>query len=171
MLAALSPESLARMRFPLGEYEKPQVREIAAEAGLPVAEQGGLPGPLLPGRHHARALPAAPRRQRATCRVVSSTRTGSVLGEHDGHELFTVGQRRGLGVYASEPLFVLDKDADDQPGRGRPARAPAHQPRAGARRAPPSRGRPGRSRQAPLSLEAAAGTDLRLAAAPAATAS
>jgi tRNA-specific 2-thiouridylase len=35
-----------------------------------------------------------------------------VLGEHRGHELFTVGQRRGVGVAASEPLYVIDKDAE-----------------------------------------------------------
>ncbi len=39
MLAALSPESLERMRFPLGDYEKPQVRALAAQAGLPVASK------------------------------------------------------------------------------------------------------------------------------------
>ena len=58
------PRSLARMRFPLGELTKPEVRAIAAEAGLPVAEQGRLAGPVLPGRHRPRSLPRAPRRAR-----------------------------------------------------------------------------------------------------------
>ena len=111
MLAALSPESLTRMRFPLGEYEKPQVREIAANADLPVASKvdsqdlcflAGTTRASFLQRHGA----SAPR----PGSVVDPE--GRVLGEHDGHELFTVGQRRGLGIYASEPLFVLDKDAD-----------------------------------------------------------
>ena len=66
MLAALSPESLARMRFPLGDYEKRQVRALAAQAGLSVGEQGRLPGPLLPGGDQPWPLPAASRRHRAT---------------------------------------------------------------------------------------------------------
>jgi tRNA-specific 2-thiouridylase len=112
MLAALSPESLARMRFPLGEYEKPQVREIAAEAGLPVASKVDSQDLcFLAGTTRARFLQrhgttTTPR----TGKVVDPD--GRALGEHEGHELFTVGQRRGLGVYSSEPLYVLDKDAE-----------------------------------------------------------
>ena len=111
MLAALAPESLARMRFPLGEYEKPQVREIAAHAGLPVAAKADSQDLcFLAGTSRGRFLERhggiAPHRGQ----VVDTG--GNVLGEHDGHELFTVGQRRGLGIYASEALYVLDKDAD-----------------------------------------------------------
>ncbi len=111
MLAALAPESLERMRFPLGEYEKPQVREIAADAGLPVASKvdsqdlcflAGTTRARFLQRHGATAPRPGP--------VVDSD--GRTLGEHTGHELFTVGQRRGLGVYSSEPLYVLDKDAE-----------------------------------------------------------
>jgi tRNA-specific 2-thiouridylase len=99
MLAALAPESLARMRFPLGEYEKPQVREIAAQASLPVASKVDSQDLcFLAGTSRARFL------QR-------HSGTMPRLGEHGGHELFTVGQRRGLGIHAGEPLFVLDKDA------------------------------------------------------------
>jgi tRNA-specific 2-thiouridylase len=110
MLAALAPESLERMRFPLGEYEKPQVRKIAADAGLPVASKVDSQDLcFLAGTTRARFLQrhgaAAPR----PGAVVDSD--GRTLGEHTGHELFTVGQRRGLGVYSGEPLYVLDKDA------------------------------------------------------------
>jgi tRNA-specific 2-thiouridylase len=110
MLAALSPESLQRMRFPLGEYEKPQVRELAAQAGLPVATKVDSQDLcFLAGTSRARFLERHAATTPRSGDVVDAD--GHVLGQHHGHELFTVGQRRGLGVYSSEPLFVLDKDA------------------------------------------------------------
>jgi tRNA-specific 2-thiouridylase len=111
MLAALSPESLARMRFPLGEYEKPQIRAIAADAGLSVASKVDSQDLcFLAGTTRARFMErhAGVRPRRGE--IVDPS--GAVLGEHDGHELFTVGQRRGVGLAAAEPLYVLAKEAD-----------------------------------------------------------
>ena len=110
MLAALSPQSLARMRFPLGDYEKPQVRAMAAQAGLPVASKVDSQDLcFLAGTSRSRFLERhggiAPHRGE----VVDID--GTVVGTHAGHELFTVGQRRGVGVTSTEPLYVLDKDA------------------------------------------------------------
>jgi tRNA-specific 2-thiouridylase len=110
MLAALAPESLRRMRFPLGDYEKPQVRQIAAAAGLPVASKVDSQDLcFLAGTDRGRFLErhgaVTPRRGE----IVDSS--GTVVGAHQGHELFTVGQRRGVGISANEPLYVLDKDA------------------------------------------------------------
>ena len=63
MLAALSRPTLRRLRFPLGDVaSKAEVRAIAQQAGLPVAEQGRLAGPLLPRRHRPRPLPRQARR-------------------------------------------------------------------------------------------------------------
>jgi tRNA-specific 2-thiouridylase len=110
MLAALSPESLQRMRFPLGDYEKPQVRRLAAQAGLPVASKVDSQDLcFLAGTSRARFLERHGATTPRPGDVVDAD--GQVLGQHGGHELFTVGQRRGLGVYSSAPLFVLDKDA------------------------------------------------------------
>ena len=110
MLAALAPESLARMRVPLGEDEKPQVREIAAQASLPVASKVDSQDLcFLAGTSRARFLQRHSGTMPRPGQVVDTA--GRVLGEHGGHELFTVGQRRGLGIHAGEPLFVLDKDA------------------------------------------------------------
>jgi tRNA-specific 2-thiouridylase len=110
MLAALSPESLRRMRFPLGEYVKPEVRAIAAQAGLPVASKVDSQDLcFLAGTTRARFLERHGATTPRNGDVVDIE--GTVLGQHGGHELFTVGQRRGLGVYSTEPLFVLDKDA------------------------------------------------------------
>jgi tRNA-specific 2-thiouridylase len=113
MLAALSPRSLARMRFPLGEHTKPRVRAIAAAAGMPVASKlDSQDLCFLAGTSRARFFErhggAAPR----PGEIVDAD--GAVLGTHPGHELFTVGQRRGFGgrvPRSGEPLYVLAKDA------------------------------------------------------------
>jgi len=111
MLAALSPASLARMRFPLGELTKPEVRKIAAAAGLPVAGKADSQDLcFLAGTSQARFLARHGGLGDAAGAIVD--RSGSVVGGHDGQHRFTVGQRRGIGIAAGEPLYVLDKHAD-----------------------------------------------------------
>jgi len=112
MLSGLRPASLARLRFPLAELTKSEVREIAAGAGLAVAEKsesqdlcflaGEGKGAFLARKGGIGERPGA---------VVD--RQGRTLGEHSGHHQFTVGQRRGIGVAAAEPLYVLATDAGD----------------------------------------------------------
>jgi tRNA-specific 2-thiouridylase len=111
MLAALSPASLARMRFPLGELRKPDVRELARAAGLPVAdrrESQDLCFLAGTGKSAFLARHGGVRERPGT--IVD--RSGATLGRHRGQHLFTVGQRKGLGVAAAEPLFVLAKDRE-----------------------------------------------------------
>jgi tRNA-uridine 2-sulfurtransferase len=109
MLSALDPKLLERVRFPLGELTKPRVREIARAAGLAVAEKkesqdlcfmAGTSRQAFLARH-------ATRRDRAGEIVDSADRP---LGRHRGHRHYTVGQRRGLGLAATEPLYVLATD-------------------------------------------------------------
>jgi tRNA-specific 2-thiouridylase len=110
MLAALSPASLRRLRFALGELTKPQVRALAAEAGLPVAGKADSQDLcFLAGTTRTRFLARHGGLTDQAGAVVD--RAGAVLGHHRGHHGFTVGQRRGIGVAAREPLYVLDKDA------------------------------------------------------------
>jgi len=110
MLAALAPASLARMHFPLGELTKPEVRGIAATAGLPVAGKADSQDLcFLAGTDRGRFLARHGRLRDRPGRLVDPA--GNLLGVHRGQHHFTVGQRRGLGVAASEPLYVLDKDA------------------------------------------------------------
>jgi tRNA-specific 2-thiouridylase len=109
MLARLSPAILDRLEFPLGGLAKPRVRAIAREAGLPVADRAesqdlcflaGTSGPDFVRRHGTPASGGG--------EVVDLD--GRTLGRHGGQHLFTVGQRRGLGVSAPEPLYVVRKE-------------------------------------------------------------
>ncbi|MGO9898251.1 MAG: tRNA 2-thiouridine(34) synthase MnmA [Solirubrobacteraceae bacterium] len=110
MLAALAPSSLARLRFPLGELTKPQVRELARRAGLPVAgKKDSQDLCFLAGTDRARFLERHGGIIRRPGEIVD--RSGTVLALHGGQDAFTVGQRRGIGVAAAAPLFVLDRDA------------------------------------------------------------
>jgi tRNA-specific 2-thiouridylase len=112
MLAALAPASLARMRFPLGELTKPEVRALAAEHGLPVATKPDSQDLcFLAGTNRARFLARHGGIDDAPGDLV--TADGRVVGRHSGQHRFTVGQRRGLGLWSAEPLYVLDKHAAD----------------------------------------------------------
>jgi tRNA-uridine 2-sulfurtransferase len=110
MLAAVDPATLARLRFPLGELTKPQVRTLAAEAELPVASKAESQDLcFLAGTGKAAFLARHGRLGDRPGDIVD--RFGSVVGRHRGHHHYTVGQRRGLGVAATEPLYVLATDA------------------------------------------------------------
>jgi tRNA-specific 2-thiouridylase len=110
MLAALSPQSLARMQFPLGDLVKSEVRRLAAEAALPVASKADSQDLcFLAGTTRARFLARHGGLTDRPGEVVDQR--GAVLAHHDGQHRFTVGQRRGLGVAAGESLYVLGKDA------------------------------------------------------------
>ena len=121
MLAAVAPATLARLRFPLGELTKPQVRALAADAGLPVASKPESQDLcFLAGTGKAAFLARHGDMTERPGDLVD--RAGRVLGRHRGHHRYTVGQRRGLGVAAAEPLYVLANDAALEPRHGRPAR-------------------------------------------------
>jgi tRNA-specific 2-thiouridylase len=110
MLAATAPATLARLRFPLGELTKPEVRALAAEAELPVASKADSQDLcFLAGTDRASFLARHGGQRGRPGEIVR--RDGRVLGRHRGHQHYTVGQRRGIGVAAAEPLYVLATDA------------------------------------------------------------
>ena len=125
MLARLGPDALARLDFPLAGRTKPQVRALARAAGLPVADRAESQDLcFLAGvgkqdflRTHAVRSGAAATNGVGLSTAAPAPRgeivslSGEVLGHHDGQRDYTVGQRRGLGVAAAEPLYVLGKDA------------------------------------------------------------
>jgi tRNA-specific 2-thiouridylase len=110
VLSGLSPASLARLRFPLGELHKPQVRELARGAGLAVAgRRDSQDLCFLAGTGRQAFLERHGGLQRRPGPI--RTRDGQVLGEHGGAHLYTVGQRHGLGVATGTPVYVLETDA------------------------------------------------------------
>jgi tRNA-uridine 2-sulfurtransferase len=111
MLAGLSRESLARLRFPLGDLTKAQVRAIAAEHDLPVASKPDSQDLcFLAGTGRAAFLARHGDLGERPGDIVDAG--GRVIGRHRGAHHFTVGQRRGLEVGGTpEPLYVLRTDA------------------------------------------------------------
>lgn len=112
MLSGLRPGTLARLRFPLGESTKSDVREQAQRAGLSVASKRESQDLCFLAGEGKRSFLArhGGLKDRAGDVVDAS---GDILGEHPGHHHFTVGQRRGLGVATGEPLYVLATDAKE----------------------------------------------------------
>jgi len=105
MLARLDPRHLDRLWFPLGEQTKEATRQEAADAGLAEARRPeSQEACFLAGddyrsflERHGLSPLAGP--------IVDES--GRVVGQHTGHWRFTPGQRRGLGISASEPLYAL----------------------------------------------------------------
>ena len=110
MLARLDPKQLERIWFPLGEQDKADDAREAERAGLAAARARREPGGVLPRR---RRLPRVPRHgtgsRRAPAR--SSTSTGRELGSTTASGGSRPGQRKGIGVSAATPLYVLDTDS------------------------------------------------------------
>ena len=117
-LFGLKQDQLARTQFPLGEFTKPQVRELARELGLPVAEKPDSQEIcFVPNGDYAAFIDGYFReqgvaREQTEGDIVDAA--GRVLGEHAGVHHFTVGQRRGLGIAAREPLYVISTEPASQ---------------------------------------------------------
>jgi tRNA-uridine 2-sulfurtransferase len=111
MLAGVRPRSLARLRFPLADLTKPEVRRIAADAGLPVASKKESQDLcFLAGEGKRSFLARHGGLDDRPGDIID--RSGRVLARHRGHHHFTVGQRRGLGVASAQPLYVLETDTE-----------------------------------------------------------
>jgi len=110
-LFGLTQEQLSRTLFPLGEMEKPQVRKLATEAGLYVADKPDSQEIcFIPGGDYSVFLKAYLEEQNEPMPDLSGelvTPTGEVMGHHQGIHSFTVGQRKGLGLSTPTPLYVL----------------------------------------------------------------
>ncbi|MDQ3879689.1 MAG: tRNA 2-thiouridine(34) synthase MnmA [Chloroflexota bacterium] len=107
----LTQEQLARSRFPLGGLEKPEVRRIAAQIGLPTADKPESQEICFVPLGDYREL-LAERRGYAGEEGALVTADGARVGTHSGYAHFTVGQRRGLGVATGEPRYVLELRPD-----------------------------------------------------------
>jgi tRNA-specific 2-thiouridylase len=110
MLSGLRPGSLARLRFPLADLHKPEVRERATAAGLTVANKAESQDLcFLAGEGKRSFLERHGGIRDRAGEIVDSS--GQRVGEHHGQHHFTVGQRRGLGLGSPQPLYVLATDA------------------------------------------------------------
>jgi len=108
MLARLDPGLLDRIWFPLGDQTKEETRSEAAEAGLAVASRTESQEACFLGGGDYRDFMTRHGVEEAEGEIVDEQ--GQRLGDHDGFWRYTPGQRRGLGVSAAEPLYVLRTD-------------------------------------------------------------
>jgi tRNA-specific 2-thiouridylase len=98
------------LRFPLGHLEKPEVRRLAEEFGLIVADKPDSQDIcFVPNGDYASVVTKLRPEAAEPGEIVHVD--GAVLGKHDGVIHFTVGQRKGIGIAASEPLYVVKLDA------------------------------------------------------------
>jgi len=115
-LFGLTQQQLARTLFPLGERNKSEVREMARRMALAVAEKPeSYEICFVPNGDYAAFIQAylEDKQQPAphsAGRIVDSA--GAAVGAHQGVHHFTVGQRKGLGIAAPEPLYVISTDAN-----------------------------------------------------------
>jgi len=114
-LFGLTQQQLARTEFPLGELTKQEVREIARRLRVPVAEKPESQEIcFVPTGDYVRFIEGYLQEQggRALAGAPGEivTTSGEVIGRHEGLHRYTVGQRRGLGVSAGRPLYVLALD-------------------------------------------------------------
>lgn len=105
-LWTLTQKQLARCLFPIGEYQKPEVRAIARKAGLPTAEKKDSQGICFLGKvtiadFLAAYIPGRPGKVLTTA--------GKEIGTHRGAEFYTIGQRH-IGVASRAPIYVVEKN-------------------------------------------------------------
>jgi tRNA-specific 2-thiouridylase len=115
-LFGLTQEQFSRTIFPLGGMTKPEVRELARQHGLALAEKPDSQEIcFVPGGDYKRFLDAYLAERGEALPDTSGelvTTDGAVIGEHHGIHNFTVGQRKGLGVATGSPLYVIQIKGD-----------------------------------------------------------
>lgn len=112
----LTQDQLSRAMFPLGEMSKPEVREVAREHSLAVAEKSESQEIcFVPDGNYAGFIDRYLEAEQASDRLpgageIVDTR-GTVVGQHTGIHRYTIGQRRGIGIAGPLPLYVTNIDA------------------------------------------------------------
>ena len=110
-LFSLSQQQLSHCLFPLGELNKPQVREHATRLGLQIAEKDESQDIcFIPDGDYVSFLEREEGAGRLNGEIVHIS--GEVLGQHQGIYRYTIGQRKGLGIGWKEPLYVIEIDAE-----------------------------------------------------------
>lgn len=107
----LTQDQLAHTLFPIGEYEKEDIRKIAEEIGLIVAHKKDSQDIcFIPDNDYGKYLEESGNVMPKPGKFVD--REGNVLGTHKGIHHYTIGQRKGLGISAATPLYVCDIDIE-----------------------------------------------------------
>jgi tRNA-specific 2-thiouridylase len=112
VLHVLTQEQLKYALFPVGEYPKPEIRRIAAEFGLPTASRADSQDLcFLAGEDYRNFLQRNAPEILEPGEIVNTG--GKVIGQHTGLANYTIGQRKGLGVFSPDPLYVITKNASN----------------------------------------------------------
>ncbi|NTV47141.1 MAG: tRNA 2-thiouridine(34) synthase MnmA, partial [Chlorobiales bacterium] len=113
VLWGISQQALAKTLFPLADYTKAEVRELARKYGLKVADKGeSFEICFIPDQDYERFLKdAVPNLEKKVQGGKIVDQSGAVLGEHRGYPFYTIGQRRGLGITTPETVYVTKIDA------------------------------------------------------------
>ncbi len=109
-LYRVTGEALSKTLFPLGEFTKPVVREMAKERGLYTAAKKDSQGICFVGQIGIREFLSQYVEQ--TAGAIIDKRTGKKLGQHDGAIFYTIGQRHGLELGGGLPYYVVGKDME-----------------------------------------------------------
>ncbi|WP_319371344.1 tRNA 2-thiouridine(34) synthase MnmA [uncultured Ilyobacter sp.] len=110
MLYRIGEEVLKRMLFPLKKLEKKRVREIAKEVGIPVHDKKDSQGICFAPKGYKELLKRTLGEKIRTGNFI--TKDGYLLGQHEGYQLYTIGQRRGLGIDLPKVCFITGIDPD-----------------------------------------------------------
>ncbi len=111
-LFSLRQDQLARAMFPLGEKTKSDTREVARHCNLKTADkEESMEICFVPDNNYGGFLQSANLVQKHRGEIVDLC--GKVLGQHDGIEFYTIGQRKGLGLSSPQPLYVIELDAEN----------------------------------------------------------
>lgn len=112
-LFTLNPEIISRLLFPVGTWQKPELRAYAEARGLPVAKKKDSTGICFVGKSgYAGFIAENVSADQLHAGKIRHYPDGEVLGQHTGIHNFTIGQRKGLGVATGTPVYVVKIDAD-----------------------------------------------------------
>ena len=115
-LWGLTQEQLSRSEFPLGELTKEEVRDVARQVNLPVAEKPeSMELCFVPNGNYVQFIHAYAREDGRPIMDKEGdivTEDGTVLGRHSGIHNYTIGQRKGLGFSTGKPIYVLSIDTE-----------------------------------------------------------
>jgi tRNA-specific 2-thiouridylase len=109
VMCMLNQEQLQQTLFPLGDYLKTEVREMARQYGLPMAEKKDSQDLCFVSDASYKDFLLRNAPQTAEAGPILD-RNGKQIGNHQGLAFYTIGQRKGIGIAAPDPLYVLDKD-------------------------------------------------------------